>query len=144
MPGIAVRALATSHEFRLHSEEGAVMQKVIRKAHVSIAGLMAMVLVASIGLTALHSGSRTWAGTMFLLTCGVMALAIVGAACRGAGERAWWLGFALFGWGYLALAYSSSAGVPRLPTIALLAALDRRATLPPPAKAPASGMEAGW
>ena len=67
----------------------------------SIAGLMAVVLVVAIGFAALHSGSATWAGGLYLVTNAVFALAVVGAVCRGASERAWWLGFALFGFGYL-------------------------------------------
>src|SRR5207248_307071 len=44
-------------------------------------------------------------------------------------DRAWWLGFAAFGWGYLALAfwspeaYSSSEVLPTLPTMTLLKAV---------------------
>ncbi len=66
----------------------------------SIAGLMVVVLVCLVGFAALHSGSATWAGGLYLLTYGVLTLAVVGAVCRGASERAWWLGFALFGLGY--------------------------------------------
>ncbi len=73
----------------------------------SIAGLMGIVLVAAIGLAALRNASETWAGVMLLLTCGALALAVVGVVCRAEAERAWWLGFALFGWGYLALAFWS-------------------------------------
>ena len=55
---------------------------------------------------------------MLMLNYGAMMLALVGAVCRGPGERACWLGFALFGGGYLALAHSQSYS-PRavLPTI---------------------------
>ena len=53
----------------------------------------------SIGLAALRSPSDTWAGVIFYLACGVLALGVVGALCAGAAERAWWLGFAVFGWG---------------------------------------------
>ena len=75
----------------------------MRIPRTSIAGLMAVVLVVALALVALRSGSKAWAGTTFLVTCGVLALAVVGAVCRGGSARAWWLGFALFGWGYMAL-----------------------------------------
>jgi hypothetical protein len=70
-----------------------------------IAGLMGTILVVAIVLAALRNASQTWAGVTFLLTCGVLCLAVVGVVCRNGSERAWWLGFALFGWGYLALAF---------------------------------------
>lgn len=75
-----------------------------RTIRFSIAGLMGAVLIVAIGLAALRSASEIWAGVIFLSTCGVLALAIVGIFCRREAERAWWLGFALFGWGYMALA----------------------------------------
>ena len=85
----------------------------------SIAALMAVVLVASLSLASLHSGSATWGGGLYLLTLGVFALAIVGAVCRGASERAGWLGFALFGLGYHRGVFAYR-WIPELPTTALL------------------------
>ena len=75
----------------------------MRNLRFTIAGLMGAVLVAAVGLSALRNASETWAGVMFLVTYGVLGLAIVGAICRGFPERAWWLGFFVFGWGYLSL-----------------------------------------
>src|SRR5205823_14555900 len=101
----------------------------MRMPRFSIAKLMGAVLVASLGLAALRDGSELCAGVLFLLTCGVLALAVIGAACRREADRAWWLGFAAFGWGYLALAfwspeaYSSSEVLPTLPTMTLLKAV---------------------
>jgi hypothetical protein len=91
-----------------------------RKTRLSIAGLMGVVLVASLGLTALRSGTEEWAGATTLVTCGVLALGLVGAACRSGTERAWWLGFSLFGWGYLWLVFLGPYTTFRLPTSALL------------------------
>ena len=94
----------------------------------SIGGLMGAVLVASLALTALRSGSPAWAGATFLVTCGVLALAVVGAVCRAGAARAWWLGFALFGGGYLALAFWSWGGATwwNLPTSTLLGLVSPR------------------
>ena len=86
----------------------------------SIAGLMGIVLVVALGLVALRSGSAAWAGAAYLLTYGVLLLAVVGAACRPAAERARWLGFALFGFAYFR--HDSIIGDRRvvLPTTQLL------------------------
>ncbi len=92
----------------------------MRKFRFSIGGLMAVVSVLAIGFAALKNANETWAGAMFLLTCGVMGLAVVGVICRREAERAWWLGFALFGWGYMALAFWPSESLPKLPTMSLL------------------------
>jgi hypothetical protein len=73
----------------------------------SIAGLMGAVLIVALGLAALRSASATWSSATFLATCGLLCLAVVGAVCGGDAERTWWLGFALFGWGYVALAFWS-------------------------------------
>ena len=71
----------------------------MRKPRFSIAGLMTIVLVAAVGLAALRSPSPAWAGTLFMVTCGVFGLAIVGAIYRVGVARAWWLGFCVFGIG---------------------------------------------
>jgi hypothetical protein len=93
----------------------------MRLIRASIAGLMGAVLIAALGLTALRSASDTWSGATLLATCGVLGLAVVGTVCRDAAERAWWLGFTVFGWGYLAMAFSSSVDATKLPTFTLLA-----------------------
>ena len=95
----------------------------MRAIRFPIAGLMGAVLVVALGLAALRNASETWASVMFLLTCGVLNLAVVGTLCREGAKRAWWLGFALFGWGYLVLAFWSSV---QLPTMALLDAVGSR------------------
>ncbi len=84
----------------------------MRNIRFPIAGLMIVVLVVALGLAALRNASETWAVATFLLTCAVLTLAIVGVACGGESHRAWWLGFALFGWGYLLLALWSSLDLP--------------------------------
>lgn len=82
----------------------------------SIAGIMFSVLVAALALTALRSNFTMWSEVLLLCTCAALALAVVGAACRAGVERAGWLGFGVFGWGYLAF----TVWCDRLPTLALL------------------------
>jgi len=116
-----------------------------RTIRFSIAGLMGIVLAAAIGLAALRNASETWAGVMLLLTSGVLALAVVGVVCRAEAERAWWLGFALFGWGYLALAFWSlnNDRAPKLPTLVWLDTLSTKLGLPPQALGGMDGMGGG-
>ena len=78
-------------------------------------------------MAALRSASETWAGVTLLATCGVLGLAVIGVVYRDVTERAWWLGFALFGWGYLALAYWSPFNITTLPTLTLTEAVFRKA-----------------
>ena len=86
----------------------------------SIAGLMAIVLVCSLGLVALRSQSGAWAGGAYLVTYAVLLLAIVGAFCRRESERAWWIGFALFGIAYFRTFGTLGFGRLKLPTTEFL------------------------
>lgn len=70
---------------------------------IRIAGLMAMVLVLAIAFASLRFASWTWAGWILLLAVGVLGWAILAAAYRQGASRAFWLGFAVFGWIYMAL-----------------------------------------
>ena len=73
----------------------------IKSFRFSIAGLMGVVLIiAALGLAAMRLASELLAGIMFLLTSGVLCLAFIALICRGPAERAWWLGFNVFGWVY--------------------------------------------
>jgi hypothetical protein len=69
----------------------------------AIAGLIGGLLYAAMAQAALRSSTETWGALTLLFARGVLAVATVGAVCRSPQERAWWLGFALFGWGYVAL-----------------------------------------
>jgi hypothetical protein len=75
----------------------------MRKFRFSIGGLMVIVLAAAVGLASLKNASPAWAGAMLLLTCGILALGVGGAIYREGAERVWWLGFSIFGWGYMLL-----------------------------------------
>src|SRR5579872_5520229 len=84
-------------------------EHVMGKLRFTLAGLMGAVLVAAVGLAALRNPTESWAGGMLLLTCGTLALAVIGAITRRGARRTWWLGFGLFGWGYLVLSGCWSA-----------------------------------
>jgi hypothetical protein len=86
----------------------------------SIARMMCVVLVAAIGFAALRASLVSQAGLMLLVTCGVLMLGVVGTVCRGPQERACWLGFTLFGAGYLTLVHATAFSSRSLPTITLV------------------------
>jgi hypothetical protein len=100
----------------------------MRKIRFTIGGLMGVVLILAIGLAAWKNANAAWAGVIFLLTCGLLGLATIGSICRRDAARAGWLGFALFGWGYLGLVLASwyDEDIPELPALSLLAAIDPR------------------
>ena len=98
-------------------------------ARSSLAGLMGAVLVAALCLAAMRSASEMWAGATFLATCAILGVAAIGAVCRGGDERAWWLRFAVFGWGYLGIAYFAAHDAPPLPTTIALEAVCTKAGL---------------
>jgi hypothetical protein len=94
---------------------------VFRSIHFTIAGLSVVGAAGVLGSWGLREASvQTWEGVALLVTSGLLALAVIGAVCRHPRERAWWLGFAVFGCGYLALAHWYSVHVASLPTVNLL------------------------
>jgi hypothetical protein len=96
---------------------------------VTLAGLMGVVIVLGVGLAALKNASEEWAGAVRLMTLGMLATSILGAGYSRGARRAWWLGFALVGWGYEALASAPWSSPQTLPSHTLLDVLY--ATLSP-------------
>lgn len=89
------------------------------RPRVSVSGLAAIVLVSAIGVAALRGESSLWAGSLLLLDLAIFAFAVLAVIYREGARRAWWAGFALFGWGYLAIAFgpwAAEAVAPRLAT----------------------------
>jgi len=73
--------------------------------------MLALVAVAALGCAAMRSGSWLWASVTFTMTLGFLGLAIVGAIYHRGERRAFWLGFATFGWIYLYMAFSTSTRI---------------------------------
>jgi hypothetical protein len=99
------------------------------RPHISLAGLMGFVLVCGLGAAGLRFASETWVGSLLLLTLTLLAIGILGVVYRRREARAVWLGFSLFGWGYLALTFGpwfATELQPKLPTTKLLAHLYER------------------
>jgi hypothetical protein len=101
----------------------------VRFPRFTIAGLMLAVLAVAVGFAALRNATPAWAGAMLLLTLGLLGLAVLGVVYRRGARRAWWLGFALFGGGYVLLTFAPWADEhvrPTLPTAMLIDALHER------------------
>lgn len=117
---------------------------------IPIAGILAFLLVAAISTVALLRGWGPWANSVFLLTVFLLGVSILGLLQRQQARRAFWQGFALFGWGYLAMSFMPWAphqtGL-ELPTSQLLTTLHAKVAVPAegppdlsPRQAPASGV----
>src|SRR5262249_32749346 len=95
----------------------------------SILGMMGSILALAVGLAALRNADELWAGVMLLLAFGLLGIALLHIIYRPGQERAWWLGFALLGGGYLVLAigpWFSEEVQPKLATTRLLEHVHRR------------------
>lgn len=78
-----------------------------------IAGALGAIVFVAVGFAALRDADELWDAWLFSLTIGLLLVAVLLAAHRNGGRRAFWIGFALFGWGYLGLSLIPSIE-PRL------------------------------
>lgn len=76
----------------------------MRMPRFSIAALLAFVLICGLGLAALKAASGMWASVMVTIAAVALLTSVVGAA-KGR-NRAGWLGFAVFGCGYVAFNFA--------------------------------------
>lgn len=96
----------------------------MRRFLISTAGLAVVATVAAAGVAALRDGSMEWYGTILVLNRVILGSALVIAVFhRGGPARAFWIGFALFGWGWnVVIPPRSQYRIPDLPTTRLLLA----------------------
>jgi hypothetical protein len=97
-----------------------------------VVGLGGYALIVFLGMFASRSAPGFWTGATFFSTCGLLGVIILGAACQPGKRRQIWLGAALFGAGYMTLAFGRSFdrdAWPSLPTDHLL--FDLRRWFPP-------------
>jgi hypothetical protein len=92
----------------------------MRRFRFSIATLLGIVLFISVALAALRDSTDTWDSGILGLTSLCLLTAVLLAVHRTDRRRAYWLGFALFGWAYL-VASLIPALESRLPTTRALA-----------------------
>ena len=88
-----------------------------------LAGILAGLVFCTISAVALLRGKETWPRGLFLATYFLLLMSLLGILHRHGSRRAFWQGFALFGWGYLVLAFTpwnATRIEPELPTTELL------------------------
>jgi hypothetical protein len=98
----------------------------------AVTGLAAVALIVLITVLRPNASPGLASGAIYLLTCGVFGLAVLGAALSEGRPRKIWLGASLFGTGYMLLAFGRNPlphPTPYLPTDRLLSAL--RSWFPP-------------
>jgi hypothetical protein len=69
----------------------------------SLLGLMALVAYVGLGCAALRYATPLWASALFTLAVGLVMIGLLGAVFRREQARAGWIGFLVFGGGYLLL-----------------------------------------
>ena len=97
----------------------------MRRIRFTIANLVAIIFILGVGFAALREPTDLWESSIFSLTLGVMLISILLAIHRSDKRRAFWLGFALFGWIYMGLSLIPSIE-SRLITSKGLAYLDSK------------------
>ena len=80
----------------------------MRRFRFTIASLLVVILVLGLSFAGLRESSDLWESSIFTITLAVLLISILLAIYRTDKRRACWLGFALFGWIYLALALMPS------------------------------------
>jgi len=97
----------------------------MRRFRFHIGSLLILVLLMGVGFAGLREANDLWDSGVFTLTLGVLLVAILFAVHRTESRRAFWIGFALFGWSYIGLA-SIPQVASRLLTSKALAYLDSK------------------
>jgi len=95
----------------------------MRRFRFHIGSLVILVLLLGVGLAALRESNETWDSSIFSLTLLVLLISILLAVHRTESRRAFWTGFALFGWTYIGLSLLPSVE-PRLITTKAFHYLD--------------------
>jgi hypothetical protein len=75
----------------------------MRRFRFHLGSLVTIVLVVGVGLAALRESNTIWDSGIFSAVAGVLLIAVLLAIHRTEKKRAFWIGFALFGWVYLGL-----------------------------------------
>ncbi len=103
----------------------------IRHPRLAIAGSIGLLVSCAVTGVLIGATAETCAGAVHLFAGGMLMLSVIGAICREASDRPRLLGFAVFGWGYLALAHWYSGHEGPLPTVRFVpGSVNLRSDLP--------------
>jgi hypothetical protein len=91
----------------------------MKRIRFNIASLLGVIWVLGVGFAALRESSDLWESGIFSVTLGMLSISILLAVYRTEQTRAFWIGFAVFGWIYLALALMPSTESGLITTRAL-------------------------
>jgi hypothetical protein len=80
----------------------------MRDPRYNIASMLGAISFVAVGFAALREANDQWDSGLFSLTLGLLLTAVLLAVHRTEARRAFWIGFALFGGGYLSLSLISS------------------------------------
>ena len=97
----------------------------MRRFRFRIGTLLVLIIALGVGFAALRESNDTWDSGVFTLALGALLVSILLAIHRTEKRRAFWLGFALFGWAYLGLSLVPPID-SRLITTKALALLESR------------------
>jgi len=97
----------------------------MRRFRFHIGSLLILVVLLGVGFAALREANDLWDVIVLNSALGVLLVSVLLVVHRRAERRAFWIGFALFGWGYLGL-IAIPAFEPKLLTTRLLAYLDSK------------------
>ena len=97
----------------------------MRRFRFHIGSLLILVLLLGVGFAALREANDLWDGIVLTAALCVLLVSVLYAIHRRDERRAFWLGFALVGWGYLGLIAIPSIEA-RLLTTRALAYLDSK------------------
>src|SRR5262245_5156858 len=70
---------------------------------ISLAGSLGIVAVIAMGLAGMRSASSLWTMAAATVTLALLLSAVIAARLLDGLDRAFWAGFAVFGWSYLLL-----------------------------------------
>jgi hypothetical protein len=97
----------------------------MRRIRFTIGGLLVVVVFLAVAIAALREATDLWDSVVFTATGALLLASVLLAVHRSGRKRAYWLGFALFGWAYLAASLVPAVET-RLATTKLLAYVDAK------------------
>jgi hypothetical protein len=72
----------------------------MKRLQVSILALVLIIVACAMAFTALKTASDLWYGALYTFTMVLLLAAVIAARFRRGNEKAFWFGFAVFGWAF--------------------------------------------